>query len=622
MLTAQLDDGNVLELKLQFVQGQSVLLTTKGTSEVIVQLAQQISWMSAALNLSPFDDEQIAHCKPILVPVPDTSTSSRERGAAFNITLQFEPLHSSENTCWLPLFSKAVIAHGFPIPERRDETGLEIPIDIMAAVAGVRHAVEYEGGVVMKGFSSMFVPIKRNEDRVQWHLISSNDCDTRLSYQNVLDRCRERALLKEVDLESLSLTRAIVGWCSVVDTILGRNDINYENIDYSGAQDAESSLRLAGGTFGFQQFGVANLDFTLSPKVGKCHFQRSGPYRNIISSAEKTPIVLYDTGERRAWLVPASSVMLHIAQHRNRLEPFMIEGKPVELQIDQSVRETLLKSALISLSDDEQYTFKDMITSIWSLLEFLLDQNVGHDRMPGKTVRGTLRDVLSGFEFKAVVEERSPFRRKQGYIEKTSGGWPALAKDIDALVLFANGFEDIIRPSNTNDGLCHLWRTLPKWKDYLAAGVKSLMDLYNVAGCRLNRTYLTSSHLQWHRGSSILFEPCAMPGSFRCRCNRLQQIVPKSAMGDVVPPGLLEIEGAVIFGRSGTLLETSSATNQSQQNGIYSQPNVSLLSTAACVSLEDSLPSACSDSEPSSRSSDDSDVTPASSITSFVSQIK
>lgn len=599
---------------------RNLFVDARGTTEMLVELAQQLAWIGAVLRSSPYD-EKLAYCKAVI-------QSSGSDIPCFAITFQSERLHPTENPCWLPLFCGASIARDFPIPDRQDEMGLEIPLEIMMGIAGVRHAVEYGGGVVMKGFSIMFVPMKRNGNRVQWHLISSPNCDTRLSYRDVLDRCQDRASLNEVDLGSLRTTRAIVGWCSAASSLLGSDTANYENIDYSGAQDADTPLKFAGGTLGFQQFGVAQFDFTLGPKDGKCHFQRSGPYQRIISAAEKTPVVLYDTAEERAWLVPASGVMLHMAHHRNWLEPFETNGKRVKLfatgPAGPSAKEILLKCASMDLSDCGEYTFKDMVINIWSQLEFLIDQNVRRDRTPGTAVTEKLRDVIQGFEFKAVVEERSPFRRKQKTIGKTSGGWPALVRDVDALVLFANGYEDIIRPltNNNNQSLCSLWRTVPKWKDYLAASVKTLKDLYDVAGCRLDQTYLTSTHLQWHRGNSILFEPCKTPGAYRCQCIRLQQIVPKSAIGRVVPPGLLVDDAAVIFGQSASPLRDLIAAPQNQKpNGIYSQPNVSLLTPATvCQDRDDAPSSVNSESEPSARSGYDVTSSPPTSFTSFISR--
>jgi hypothetical protein len=51
------------------------------------------------------------------------------------------------------------------MPERQEELGLEIPLEIMTALASVRHTLHYEGGVVLKGFF-MYVPVQRHEDRV------------------------------------------------------------------------------------------------------------------------------------------------------------------------------------------------------------------------------------------------------------------------------------------------------------------------------------------------------------------------------------------------------------------------------------------------------------------------
>jgi hypothetical protein len=85
-------------------------------------------------------------------------------------------------------------------------------------------------------------------------------------------------------------------------------------------------------------------------------------------------VVLYDTMEKRAWMVPAPSVMLHIAYRRNLLEPFEVDGKlHTARPTGPSAKEVLLKGTSINLSDCEEYTFKNMIINIWSVLEFLID---------------------------------------------------------------------------------------------------------------------------------------------------------------------------------------------------------------------------------------------------------
>ncbi|KAI0539656.1 hypothetical protein GGR58DRAFT_512195 [Xylaria digitata] len=561
------------EMKFKLMPDKTLSVLIRGTKSTIIDIAQQISWMSATLSLSPFR-QKVAYCNTNLVR--DTSYT----GLRFKVEREFAQLQSIEDPCWLPLFSNAVLAWGFPIPERLGETGLEISIDLMAAIAGVRHAVEYDGGVVMKGFSSMLVPLKRDRetDTVQWHLVSSHDEETRLSYQEgiAIAPCSDRALLAEVDLQSLRTTRAILGWCNAAETVLGREDLNYENIDYSTAQEVMRPLMIQNAGLGFQQFGAGQIEFTLGPKDGTCHFQRQGPYRIIVDAADKTPVVLFDTGERRGWLVPASGVLLHIAQHRCWLDSYTSTstGKAAFKQ-GASFRQELLENESMVLFGDEKYTFKDMIIDIWSMLEFLLDQRVSASKSPGLVVKCPFQDVLQGYEFKAIVENRSPLKTKQCVIEKTSGGWASLVRDIDALVLFADGFEDLIRPVQGSQGLCHMWKTVPKYKDYLATTVKMLNDLYDVAGCRLSKEYLTSSRLQWHRGDSMIFEACYKTNAWQCKCNRLQQIVPRTSIVGVIPPGQLEDDGGVIFGRSGTLLNDRRRHSPLTTRGtnLYSQPN-------------------------------------------------
>jgi hypothetical protein len=584
--TTTLAIGDDVCINVTFIASGVMSFVAQGVDETFtLEMTQQIAWMGSAFSSSPFG-EDLAYARPFV-----QRTSSDQ---AFNITFQHTQIHATEAACWLPLFSGAVIAFGFPIPHRADEMGLEISLELLAGIAGVCHVVDYEGGVVMKSFSHMFVPVQRNDDRVQWHAISSKDSETRLTYHEALTRCEARALISEVSFDDLKSCRAIVGWCSTATSGLGSTSANYENIDYSGAKDAESTIKCAGGSLGFQQFGTAALDFKFGLKDGKCHFQRNGPYQRIVSAAEKTPVVLYDTGEQRAWMVPASDVMLHMIQHRHWLEPFERNGKRIELDTnissDSSARKVLLKNQSLPLSDDDGYTFRDAILTWWSLLERLIDENVKRDRnSSGASMRATFREFLYGYEFKAVVEERSPFRQKQTLLQKTNGGWPQLICDIDALVLFADGFEDLVLPTDQGTpGLCRRWQRVPKGQDYLCTSTRMLKELYDVAGCRLNRNYLTSSQLQWDQGNSALFELCT--DTKDCQCNRLQQIIQKSAVGTIVRPRYIVDFGAVIFGRSGSMVKDVMTKSRAQTpTSIYSQANVPLTPIIICPESDDSV---------------------------------
>lgn len=65
-----------------------------------------------------------------------------------------------------------MVVTGFPIPERSyDDKGLQIPVDVIAALAGVSIAVDIGSGFFLKGGTIAFIPVERRSDRVQWHLV-------------------------------------------------------------------------------------------------------------------------------------------------------------------------------------------------------------------------------------------------------------------------------------------------------------------------------------------------------------------------------------------------------------------------------------------------------------------
>jgi hypothetical protein len=571
---------------------KSRLYVEKASSSLVANMTQLFAWIGSALSISRFGDE-LAYANAILKSPSQWKLKHLQKPAylpKIELRLRFKhtPLYATETACWLPLFKGASIASGFPIPDRAEEIGLEIPLELLARLADVRQAIEFEGGVILKGFGEMFVPVKKRGDRVQWHAIVSRDSENRLTYDEGLSLCKSRALLNEVSFEDLKSTRAIVGWCCAATTRLGSDVANYENTDYSGAKEARSVLRCSGGQIGLQQIGTGILDFTLGAKDGNFHVPRLGRYQKIVSAAERTPIALYGTKERRSWLVFASDVLLHMIQHRHRLDPFKVKGKTVKLDTTvtpgSSAKIVLLRHEKSLISDEQDYTFKDLVVDIWTTLESLVDQNTRRTQsMSGAPMKATLREFLRGYEYNAVVEDRSPFILKEQELSKTSGGWPLLVRDINALVLFADEFGEVIIPAESaKNSLCRMWHGMPSNMDYMATTSKVLKDLWDVAGCRITRKYLTSTQLRWHRGESLVFEACT--DTLACRCNRLQQIIPKTSIGFIVPPGFLEDEGAVIFGQSGTLLQGTFSMHYQrpvQVTGIYSQPNIPLRSTSS-----------------------------------------
>ena len=189
-----------------------------------------------------------------------------------------------------------------------------------------------------------------------------------------------------------------------------------------------------------------------------------------------------------------------------------------------------------------------------------------------------------------LVDEKSPFRFKETYIEKVSGAWTDLARDIDAIVLLGSGFEDIIRPKEeSSKRLCHSWKSVPKGNDYLTLSVPMMELMYEQAGSKLSRKHLTSTHMQWHH-SGLLWDPCVSMTPLSCGCDRLQQVVSSQSakFGRIRNSGPLEEDGALIFGQSSHPLASTMTEiwkpKSKRSKSIYSQPNVELLGTLASSS--------------------------------------
>jgi hypothetical protein len=525
----------------------TIAVHVDGIMETIIQIAQQLAWLGSALRTSESGS----------VGRSEAQISACTNHPPFVFNIEFATGALEEKSCWHGLFSNPVIAYNFPIPRRDDGlVGLEIPIKMMATLGGASHAVEFNGGLMLKGFSCMFVPYKRHGNSIQWHFITNED-NNRLEYFQADQQCPKR--LRNVNQESLVSTRAFLGWWGEVTTNLGTTDAKYENITWSSTKEPGRprstpvlSIRL------LDILGVG-VSFAMGPKDSKLHVSRAGHYERILEYASKVSVILYDTRDKRGWLVPSSAVIAHIAKTRHFRGSFSIAGTPVDIistdpaqNIYEAAKKMLLENRSTKLIDGKggssDFYFEQMVREIWGSLEKLLEDGAKRESTSGLPM--LKKQKLRGWEFMDLVDEISPLHLKETSIEKTCGGWINFAQGIDAIILFASGFEDIIEPAKgSTNGLCDRWKRVPKHKDYLVAGVPILNTLYERAGRLVTKENLTSHYRQRH-GDHILFEKCRSNENPSCNCDRLQQIESKERMGSgsAMFLGLPEGRGAVIFG--------------------------------------------------------------------------
>lgn len=161
-----LNYGRDARLSLRYFTDQQLFIHVEATQQAVVEVAQSLAWLGCVLRTSQTD--QIGRAQARIC------TREGAIGVEFELKFEVDALSVGEDSCWHDLFINPVIAYHFPILCRGGELGLEISIPMMAALGGATRAVEFEGGLLLEGFSSAFVPLRRFGDSIQWHFIRND----------------------------------------------------------------------------------------------------------------------------------------------------------------------------------------------------------------------------------------------------------------------------------------------------------------------------------------------------------------------------------------------------------------------------------------------------------------
>lgn len=116
------------------------------------------------------------------------------------------------------MFRNPLLVKGFPIlrrPQPQLDTGLEMPLTMMSALANTRRIDEFNGEIFIKGFSTMLIPTDYSEGLIIWHWQYRTD-GGHISY---FDTCVPHVSVKASEIEQ---SRNIVGWCSQADLFAGK----------------------------------------------------------------------------------------------------------------------------------------------------------------------------------------------------------------------------------------------------------------------------------------------------------------------------------------------------------------------------------------------------------------
>ncbi|KUJ07843.1 uncharacterized protein LY89DRAFT_765910 [Mollisia scopiformis] len=536
-------DMKVVEVKVQ------------GSSDDIVLMKQIFSWVGAAIRTSKSSQAEYSEC-----------VSSPDGEDQFFMDFVQTPTPEAETTCWLPLFKNAVIATGFPTAARTNhEIGVEIPLEMMAVLIGAERAVEHDGGILIKGFSSVLVPVARKNDSVQWHLLENSD-GTRLKYSDIRERCQDRLSIDELSQESLREMRVFLGWLRHAKSFFGTPEVAYKNITASKADKASKTLSLTDITVGFSKLGSASTKFALGAREVR-YISRANRLERLLDAAEEMDICLYDFDFQRSWMASGTEVLLHLIHTKHTVKPFCIAGQEITLEFaspaengPDACRAAIMSMASLSLYSSTSvsvtsYCVQDLVNDLWLRLEKLEEPG----DQPGIPISMKFSTKLAGYEIMDIVLDKGVLRQKEVSLKNTSGKWLDIIKACDGVVLFGSHFGHLIRPALSNKGLCPDWTNLPDGKDYMATTVQKLLRFFGNAN---EVGHLTSAGLTLHK-VSVLFESCRNQSS-SCCCQRVLQVIPKSRISfkSATPPGSLGSTGCVIIGRAARVLRSRKLTSR------------------------------------------------------------
>jgi hypothetical protein len=197
-----LPDGS--EIEVANSQGHLHLIA-KGTADFIGVAAEVMAWLGAALRSS--GDGIMKYCTPQMLNCKRIGGSTD-----YTCVIDFKmgpdvKTEAGGGCCWHGMFGDPVIVKGFPIRIRsRENTGLEIPLDMAASLIDAKRLHSFGGQLHLKGFSAMLVPTEIAEGLAFWHL-SYNPTGARVSY---LDAHEGTGTIK---VNALKSCRHVIGWC-------------------------------------------------------------------------------------------------------------------------------------------------------------------------------------------------------------------------------------------------------------------------------------------------------------------------------------------------------------------------------------------------------------------------
>ncbi|KLU82357.1 hypothetical protein MAPG_01429 [Magnaporthiopsis poae ATCC 64411] len=593
-----LRDATRFEAKLERDPMTRLVLAVQGTPESIVQVAQVFAWLGAALRCSRYMDQpQTAYS----VAHVEASEAYRGLGPKVNCKISFgyaelPTINNSHGQCWHGLFRKLAVVKGFPIPRRPEPgLGLEVPLNMMAALVGSSRLDLFDAKVFVKGFSAMLVPTLRHGNIVVWHLVAQGD-DTRVSYLDWEGEHEQQLTMAEIET-----ARHIVGWCSEVTFNVGGADAEY-NIGRSLLPVAHAGCVLERAHISGGQLIHGSVTFGLGTKEKPINITHGGYIPKLKWVAGKY-VILWDEEARRGWLVNGASALLHLLRaslehcQRDKFKDAFLfdkssfveaeglnnadsaikvlrDARNLQLPLYSERSEIVQTETSKGMASEGQlsvtrtsrfYCLQDRVEHLYGILEKMIDHQTAVERRNGMQMPEWPRRQLEGWDFREVFADRDPLYPRVATLDTVGKGWVDFTRGIRAITLFGRGFGDMMRPApQSAAAACTRWSTLPRGSCYLAATVSDLKEIMRIDGDLGSNPRRLSERVLWHSRETT-FSPCPCGettaaarrglGPASRHVDPVQALFPSRFLAKLKRKTQAELpcEGAVVFGHNWSL---------------------------------------------------------------------
>jgi hypothetical protein len=382
---------------------------------------------------------------------------------------KLSPLSLSENSCWQPLFNSGVIAMRSSQQKSYQSNGalskgLELPFDLMVLLACVELPVLVDKGVILMGYRTALVPVRKSGDSIQWHLETS---PVQINPYSL--RSTQQEWFKTSNWNYFKDKRCFVGWCSSANINLGTATLT-NRVGWSDSKVQEKTLRWSGISLGAHavtanpfQIGLTG-QLTYSFVNHTVTFHPSDNFAKMLKDASKEVTTVVDCLYKRSWLVPKLSLMLHMAHAwavRYNVDPNLIpfahphhDGSSAEMVLQGSGGRVLLGQELDSPNSDT-LTLRQLLLG--------LNTNLRQSRDQTKDAKSR---KLFGFEFMDIVcEPPSGGKMKRVSIRSQGRCWLDILNKVDAVVVCAN-LGQAITPASQDNQRKPDCSTMPSGFDY------------------------------------------------------------------------------------------------------------------------------------------------------------